>query len=428
MTIRLLSALAAAAFAVSLGASASMGAESIKVGASLPLTGGFSVTGDKHKVGYELCVGMINDNGGVLGRKLELIVSDNRSDTETAISQYERMINVDKVDVIFGTFSSKLTFPVSAITERYGMVNPIPSGGALRIYSVGHKNLFYFQQNAAEYIGGSVERMLRDLVGSGKMPKTVAIVRADDFFANGIAAGLLGSEVKLPGSGKVVANLAPGNFANLGMKVVLNEKWPEEGFSDWVTLANSIKRSNAEFLVALTASAEEAVQLTRALQTLKYEPKAIFMSQGTQNEYQEAVGDAAEGVIIHSSWHPAADWQGLLSGKAFSNKDFIAAFKAKYGSEPDEDGAIPFALCQGMEQAIRGAGSTDNAKIAAWLHARTAADPVKTILGPFHWDKRGLPVDRPHLMTQWQGGKLKFIYPTNEFKGTVPVVYPKPKW
>lgn len=428
MKFRLLSAIAAAAFAATMASGTGMAAETIKVGASLPLTGGFSVTGDKHKVGYELCVGMINDRGGVLGRKLELIVSDNRSDTETAISQYERMINVNKVDVIFGTFSSKLTFPVSAITEKYGMVNPVPSGGALRIYSIGHKNLFYFQQNAAEYIGKTLERTLNDLVGKSGMPKTVAVVRADDFFANGIAAGLLGSEVKLPGSGKIVANLAPGGLANMGMKVVLNEKWPEEGFSDWVTLANSIKRSKAEMLVALTASAEEAVQLTRALQTLKYQPKAIFMSQGTQNEYLEAVGKAAEGVMVHSSWHPAAAWQGELSGKPFGNQDFIAAFKKKYGAEPDEDGAIPFALCQGMEQAIRGAGSTDNKKIADWMHARTAANPVKTILGSFHWDKRGLPVNKSHLMTQWQGGKLKFIYPTNEFKGTSPIVYPKPKW
>lgn len=428
MKLRLLSAITAATLAVTMGSSAGIGAEPIKVGASLPLTGGFSVTGDKHKVGYELCVGMINDNGGILGRKVDLIVSDNRSDTETAISQYERMINVDKVDVIFGTFSSKLTFPVSAITERYGMVNPVPSGGALRIYSIGHKNLFYFQQNAAEYVGKTLERTLQNLAAAKGLPKTVAVVRADDFFANGIAAGLLGSEVKLPGSGKVVANLAPGNLADMGMKVVLNEKWPEEGFSDWVTLANSIKRSNAEMLIALTASAEEAVQLTRALQTLKYQPKAIYMSQGTQNEYQESVGKAAEGVMVHSSWHPAAAWKGELSGKPFSNQDFIAAFKAKYGSEPDEDGAIPFALCQGMEQAIRGAGSTDNKKIADWLHARTADAPVKTILGPFHWDNRGLPVDKSHLMTQWQGGKLRFIYPTDEFEGTSPIVYPKPEW
>jgi len=403
-------------------------ADPIKVGASLPLTGCFSLTGDKHKQGYELCVDLINKNGGILDRKVKLTVSDNRSDTETALNQYERMINAQKVDLIFGTFSSKLTFPTSAVTEINGMVHPIPSGGALRIYSIGHKNLFYFQQNAAEYLGNTLEGTISNLVAKGERPKTVALIRADDFFANAIANGLLGGKVKLPGSKKIVGDLAPGHFKNLGLKVVLNEKWPEEGFSDWITLANTVKRSGADMIVALTASAEEAVQLTRSFQTIKYHPKLIWMSQGTQTEYQESVGSAAEGVLIHSSWHPVANWKGVLFGKSFSNSDFIAAFKSAHGKEPDEDQAIPFALCQGMEQAVRGAGTTDNAKISAWLKARTKAYPVKTILGNFHWDKRGLPIDRPHLMTQWQGGKLKFVYPVGEFDGTSKLIYPKPKW
>ena len=403
-------------------------ADPIKIGASLPLTGGFSLTGDKHKQGYELCVDLINKNGGILGRKVKLSVSDNRSDTETALNQYERMINAQKVDLIFGTFSSKLTFPTSAVTEINGMVHPIPSGGALRIYSIGHKNLFYFQQNAAEYLGNTLEGTISNLVAKGERPKTVALIRADDFFANAIANGLHGGKVKLPGSKKIVGDLAPGYFKNLGLKVVLNEKWPEEGFSAWITLANTVKRSGADMIVALTASAEEAVQLTRSFQTIKYHPKLIWLSQGTQPEYQESVGSAAEGVLIHSSWHPVANWKGVLSGKSFSNSDFIAAFKSAHGKEPDEDQAIPFALCQGMEQAVRGAGTTDNSKISAWLKARTKAYPVKTILGDFHWDKRGLPIDRPHLMTQWQGGKLKFVYPLGEFDGTSKLIYPKPKW
>ena len=60
--------------------------EPIIAGASLPLTGGFSVNGQKHKEGYELCADLVNQAGGVLGRPLEVLVSDNRSDTETAIS------------------------------------------------------------------------------------------------------------------------------------------------------------------------------------------------------------------------------------------------------------------------------------------------------------------------------------------------------
>jgi branched-chain amino acid transport system substrate-binding protein len=64
----------------------------------------------------------------------------------------------------------------------------------------------------------------------------------------------------------------------------------------------------------------------------------------------------------------------------------------------------------------------------AWLKARTKDDPVRTVLGPFSWDKVGLPIDRPFLMAQWQGGELKFIYPTDEFEGVSPLLYPKPQW
>jgi branched-chain amino acid transport system substrate-binding protein len=408
-------------------ASAASAQDPIKIGSSLPLTGNFSVTGEKHKQGFELCVDLINQAGGLLGRQVELIVSDNRSDTETSISQYERLINVDNVDLVFGTFSSKLTFPTSAIVNKYDMVLPIPSGGALRIWMQGHKHQFYFQQTAGELFGESVVKMAADLIPEGDRPKTVAVVHSDDFFANGIAAGLLGRTVENPGGG-VLVDLAPGYLADAGMEVVLEEHWPEEGFSDWLNLANSVKQSGAEFVVGLTASAEEAVQLTRALQTVKAEPKLLYLSQGTQHEFVDGLGEGANGAVIHASWHENANWIGELNGKEFSNTDFLAAFEAKFGEPADEDAAIPFALCQGIEQAVRATETTDNLKISEWLHARTPEEPVKTILGDFAWDERGLPIDRALLITQWQDGELKFVYPTDEFEGVSELVYPKPAW
>ena len=418
---------AAAAMANFATAFAANAAEPIKIGASLPLTGNFSVPGQKHKEGYELCVELINQKGGVLGRNIELIVSDNRSDTETAINQVERLINVDKVDVLYGTFSSKLTFPTSSVIEKYGMIHPVPAGGALRIWTRGLKHAFYFQQNAAEFVGSTLQGVVKDLIADADKPKTAALVHADDFFANAIAAGFLGEEVKSPGGG-VVANLAPGYLKDAGIDVVFSETWPEEGFSDWLNLANSIKRSGAELVIGLTASPEEAVQLTRALQTVKAPIKLLYLSQGTQAEYLEGVGKAADGVMMHSSWHEAAPFEGTLAGKPFGNADFMKAYAAKYGHPADEDSAIPFAVCQGVEQAVRAVGSTDNAKLSEWLHARTKENPVRTVLGNFSWDERGLPSDRPFLMAQWQNGKLKFVYPTDEFPGVSKLLYPKPAW
>ncbi|MDP7622124.1 MAG: ABC transporter substrate-binding protein, partial [SAR324 cluster bacterium] len=235
------------------------------------------------------------------------------------------------------------------------------------------------------------------------------------------------NKVKLPGSGKLVEDMAPGYIAQAGMKLVYHEQWPEEGFSDWLTLANSIKNSGAEMVIGMMASPEEAVQLTRALKTVRHNPKHLMLTQGTQSEFLEGLGDATEGIMIYSAWHEKAPFNGTLAGKRMNNSDFVAKYKAMNGKLPDEDVAITFALCQGIDQAVNSTRSVDNDKIMAWLHARSSRDPVKTILGDYYWDATGLPINKQALIVQWQGRELKFIYPTNEFQAS-PIVSPKPAW
>ncbi len=403
----------------------------IRIGLSVPLTGDLAIAGTKHRDGYQLCVDLINQKGGLLGRPVELLVEDNRSDNEVTVSQYERFINVEKVDLLLGTFSSRLNFAASAVAEKAGYVYPIPSGGALRIWERGFKYIFYFQQNAVEYIGSAPLRALmayrdKGIIPADDFPKTAAVVHADEFYGNAIATGLLGGKVQIPGTDKVI-DLAPGFLAQAGIQVVFTQKWPE-GFTDWLTLANAIKASNPDLVMAASGSPDDIIQLVRALKTVGANPKMIYTAQGTQVEFKEALGDAVNGIIIHASWHPLAPYVGLLAGEPFSNQDFIQAFKAKYGREPDEDEAIPFAVCQGLEQAVRAVGSTDNKAIRDWLASRTKDNPVKTIMGDFYWDERGLPIGRDYLVTQWQNGELKFVYPIGEFEGVVDLLWPRPRW
>ena len=425
----LLLGVAGSAFLVTsvIAVSPALGADPVKVGASLPITGGFAINGQKHKDGYELCVDMINQAGGLLGNPVELIISDNQSSNETAQAQFERLINEDEVDVLFGTFSSKITFPTTSIAEQNKMVYPIPSGVALQIYERGYRYIFNFQPNAAEYVGQSYLGLMKDLVDPAELPKKAAVVYADDFYANAVVAGLTGKQETIAGTDKVI-DLAPGAFAEAGIEVVFEQQWPDEGFSDWITLANSVKGSGADMVVGYTASPDEAIQLIRAFKTVAYQPDTVVLGQGTQVEFAEALGDAANGVMIHSAWHPAVQWEGMLAGKPFSNQDFIQAFEERFGRAPDEDEAIPFATCQGMDQAIRATGSTDNDVLRDWLASRSAEEPVKTILGDFHWDERGLPEGKPFLITQWQDQDLKFVYPIGEFPGTAPLLWKKPAW
>jgi branched-chain amino acid transport system substrate-binding protein len=408
-----------------LAGSAHFAAAEVVFGASLPLTGGLATNGQKHKEGYELCMDLINADGGLLGEPARIIISDNQSTNETGQAQIERLINQDKVSVLLGTFSSRITFAQTSVAEQNKMVYPIPSGVALQIYERGYKYIFNFQPNAAEYLGKSYAGLIKDLVKPEEMPKKAAVVYADDFYANAAVAGLTGKKREIAGTDKVI-DLSPGALAEAGVEVVLEQQWPEEGFSDWIGLANSIKASGADLVVGFTASPDEAIQLMRAFSTVAYQPSTIIMGQGTQAEFHDQVGDASNGVMIHSAWHPAVEWKGVIGGKEFSNQNFIDAFKAKFGKDPDEDNAIPFATCQGMAQAIAEANSADNTVLRDWLAARTKDSPVKTILGDFHWDEKGLPLDKAFLITQWQNGELKFVYPLGQFPGTSDLVWPKP--
>src|SRR6266545_7849283 len=99
-----------AVMATGCGADAKTGNGSgpIIIGASLPLSGQFSQPGGEAKRGYEIWRDMVNDKGGLLGRKVELKITDDASNQDTIISDYTKLITQDKVDLLLGSFSSLL--------------------------------------------------------------------------------------------------------------------------------------------------------------------------------------------------------------------------------------------------------------------------------------------------------------------------------
>lgn len=403
----------------------------VKVGASLPLTGPFAIPGSNHRKGYQLCEQVVNEHGGLLGRKMHLIVSDNRSDTETVVNQTERFIDVQKVDLLFGTFSTLLSFPSSTIAERNQMVYPEPSDSALTSHSRGFKFNFGFTLKPIDYIGQTPVDAIADLVASGDIdaadaPKTAAIVYQDDFFPNSITQGLLGGTQDIPGSDEKV-DFGKGYLKEAGLDVVYSKQFPGD-FNAWNSIANQIKRSGADYLFALTVPPTE-VELVKALRTVDYKPKGAFFSQGTYPEFKESLGDAVNGIIVWSTWSKTAQWEGEINGESYTNQDFIRDYKARFGEDPDEDMAQAFTVCQAMANAVHHTKSLDNTKLRDWLAERTSDDPVKTIQGGYQFDEKGLTKDRDVLLLQWQDGELNQVFPTgDEYADTTKIDWPMPNW
>ena len=119
--------------------------------------------------------------------------------------------------------------------------------------------------------------------------------------------------MRAPGGGDVLVELA-GFLEGSGIDVVFQEQWPVP-FTDWNTLANSMKNSAADLVFAATASPDEAISLVNAMATVDYQPQLLWMSQGAQTEFLDTLGDNANEITVHGSWHPLANWEGTLAGQ-----------------------------------------------------------------------------------------------------------------
>src|SRR4051794_41707275 len=171
------------------GSTSQASSKPIRIGASLPLTGDFSEPGKAANQGYKVWQKMVNDQGGLLGRKVQIIVRDDASDQNTVVSDYNGLISRQKVDMLLGTFSSLLNLPASTVAERNRKLYVEPAGGAPEIFSRGYKHLFFPQQAPADKQGDPFAGYILKLPAD-QPPETAAYPRLDDPVAVPAPGGL----------------------------------------------------------------------------------------------------------------------------------------------------------------------------------------------------------------------------------------------
>ncbi|HYY02965.1 MAG TPA: amino acid ABC transporter substrate-binding protein, partial [Gaiellaceae bacterium] len=372
----------------------------IKIGISLPLTGNFSEPGTAAQRGYQVWRDLVNKHGGLLGRKIQLIIRDDASNQNTIVSDYNRLISEDKVDLLLGTFSSLLNLPASAVAEKFHMVYVEPAGGSPAMFSRGFKYLFFAQQATAPHQADLFSNWVRRLP-KAKRPKTAAYPTQDDPFTKPVIQGI---QAKLEAA---------------GIKTVYSKVYAPDT-TDFDTIAAGIKSSGAD-LVAEGAVFDDGVGIIRSFKKLGYNPRVLFETSAPSESslFSKAIGvKNTEGIFYAVSWSPSA------KGKSYpKNQEFLKAYKKQYqGKLPAEDAADAFAAAQVLETAVRKVGKIDQDKIRDYLHSHA----VKTILGPLSWDSRGAP-RQAFLLAQWQRGKSQIVLP-KVIATTKKIIFPKPNW
>jgi branched-chain amino acid transport system substrate-binding protein len=381
------------------GGEGEAGGEPIRIGASLPLTGDFSEPGVAAKKGYDLWVEQVNAAGGLLDRPVEIVVKDDQSDQNVVVSDYNSLINEEKVDLLLGTFSSLLNIPASAVAERAEMVYVEPAGGSPEMFNRGFEYLFFAQQATAPHQADLFSQWASGLP-EGQKPKTAAYVAADDPFGAPVAEGI------------------QEQLEAAGVETVYSEIYPPETVN-FDSISAAIAARKPDVIAQGSAGLQDGVNLIRALTRVGFSPKQMFQASTPSfaDQYSNAIGiENTEGVFFAVSYHVDAETPG--------NEEFLEAYRAKYNNEdPAEDAADAYAAAQVLQAAVEAVGSIDDqAALKDWLHENS----VETILGELSWDETGAP-EQAFLLAQWQNGDEEIILP-EEVATSDKIVNPKPPW
>lgn len=372
-------------------------ASPIRIGISLPLTGEFAQPGGAAKLGYEAWAENVNNAGGMLGRPVELVILDDASSQEQVVTDYNRLINEEKVDLLLGTFSSLLNYPASAVAENNQMVLVAPAGGSPKIFEQEFVYYFFAQQATAPNQANPFVEMIASLP-EDQMPKTAAYAIQDDPFAAPVIESM------------------QAQLEAMGVETVYSEMYPPET-TNLQPFASAIAAAQPD-LVAQGAVFEDGVNLSKALQQVGFSPDIFFQTSAPSNgsQYTDGVGEGnEEGVFYAVSWSEKAPTPG--------NAEFLATYEAQNGpGVPAEDAANAYAAAEVLAAAVEATGGLDNVAIMEWLHA----NPVTTILGDLSWDEIGRPQGE-FLLAQWQGGTVEIVAPAGA-KTSDNLVMPKPGW
>lgn len=367
----------------------------LRIGMSLPLSGPVADVSKSGYEGYQAWAAKVNAAGGLLGRKVKLVVHDDGFDQNAVVANYNRLISQDKVDLLLGTFSSLLNAPASAVAERQRKLYIEPSGGNAAIFKRGFTHLFFAQPATTDALPDRFVEAVGALPAAQR-PKTAAYLTQDD-----------------PSSAPAIA-IFKRKFEAMGIKTVYDQTYAPTNKS-FDTLASAVKHA-APDLVVQGAVTDDGVQFVRSLEKLSFSPKLFFQTQSPSDAaYPKAIGvKNTQGIFTAVGWSPQASYPG--------NSDFVSAFKAKFGAMPSEDAANSYTAGQVLQAAVTAVGNLDQDALARWLHTHT----VDTIVGPLKWDKTGVP-EGSLLLAQWQDGVLQIVAPKAAATSDR-IVYPKPGW
>jgi branched-chain amino acid transport system substrate-binding protein len=314
--------------------------EVVRIGNIIPLSGPSASVGQQGRNAREMALEEINAAGGIkslAGAKLEMLYADSESKPEKGVAEAERMINTEKVHLLTGCWNSAVTYPTTAVAERYGIPFVVPVSVADKITEQGFKTVFRIAAKDSWWTRDQFA-FLKDMQEEFKTEiKTLAFVYENGDWGKGFA-----------GQWRALAE-------KNGYKIVLDEPYPSTT-TDLSPVVQKIRRARPDVLM-LVSNAADAILLTNTLADYKVKLKAIIASGGGHADpsFPKATGSNARYLFDIVEWETDVNKTGA--------KEINEKFKSRYGYNLAGESVDAYIAMYVIKDALERAGSLDPVKI-----------------------------------------------------------------
>ncbi len=370
----------------------------VRIGFAISETGPYAIgAGITQLPNYILWRDQVNARGGLMvrgegRRRVEFVQFDDRSDIETAVRLYERLVSVERVDLLLPPWGTAMHFAVAPIFNRAGYPLLGPTVGSLRLREL---RLPYFYAMLAQ-----PDAQMTALVGLLKELRRqhgfnrVAVIYVNDLF------GIEHYQYLRP-------LLRQERFD------VVEERAYPLGVTDLSDVLRSIQAKRVDAFVGLTYPADTNLVVAQAT-GLGFNPPVFYTAVGTAfPAFRDRFGASAEGVMGIGVWNPKVPYQGA--------REYFQAHVDKFRREPDRwASAFTYAALQILERAVAEVG-LDRGRMKEYLDRTT----FETVVGPVRF-VNGVNRTTPGMVGQWQRGEFEVVWPRE--RATASPVIPKPAW
>jgi branched-chain amino acid transport system substrate-binding protein len=375
-------------------------AKTLTIGAVVSASGSLFEPGSRVKDGYEFWARTVNRRGGIqVGNtryRIKLVILDDKSDATTAAVTAQRLISQERVNFMFGPYSSGLTLAVGGIVQRNRVVMIAPGGNANSIYTQGYQYVFGVIPLASAIPGLWIKAM----AAQRPKPTTLALLVKNDPFAQSQRSGI-----------KVAAK-------SFGLRIVDDTVYSPDQ-QEFSSIVSRMRRLNPDLIAAL-GHTQDAALILRQMRDQDYYPKGVFYSGPAMLDFRTLLRDTANHSYGATFWEPSMKWKG--SGTWSTAQAYARDFQKAYGRPPSYQNATASASGVILQLAMQKAKSINTDAVRRAL----LSSSFQTFEGPVRYAPAGYNRAARVGVQQIIGGSVYVVYP-NAIAQRKPI-YPGKPW